>query len=733
MKTKADAIRAFEAAGYPLIPLKGKRPYGENWERTAVGAHAPDALVEGGNYGVVLGAEDVVIDVDPRNYAPGDKPLERLGRAIGGVPAGTLVTRTGAGGLHIFLKKPADVAVRNGVSEYQGIEFKAGPGRQVVGPGSVHPDTGQVYRHLQGTPASIARAPQALLDLIARAPATFSQEGTGGYKDDEATLYRAALWLRAQAPAVQGQRGDEATYKAACGLRESGLSPKRAYELLLSDFNPRCQPPWDDDELVEKVQHAYTYAKGAVGGQHPEAVFDPIEADKKDTAARAAMAEADDDAVGKSGWKLDNKKQPVKCLQNLLNYFSIPSANLRGIFGYDEFERRVKLIKAAPWGSLPGLPITDIDLSRLRAHLARNHGYDASKDDLVDAMVEKSQQRRYHPVKEYLGALKWDGVKRLDTWLEQYLGADHDDPDYVSAVGRKTLTAAVARVYEPGCKFDHVLVLEGVQNLGKSGVIKVLAGEWFSDFKLNLGKMPDTIQMMQGKWIVEMAELHTARVSDVDEIKAFLTRTKDEARFAYGRLPGEYKRQGIFIGTFNPTGDMTWMKDDENRRWWPVRCRAVVGRHFDFAGLKAVRDQLWAEAAHLYKKGEALTMETETLQDVARVAQSERRAEHPWAERVAGWLAVQDNNAETKQDFYTGREVYIGAMGGLDVRYGRREQTDVAKALRELNWETGYKKEVVGEKTITVRGFWRPGAESRRRHRVSVEKKDDAALFGDLA
>ncbi len=724
MKTKQDAIAAFEAAGFPLIPLDGKRPAVHNWEATPAGKYDAGALARG-NYGIVLGPQDLVIDVDPRNYVEGDQPLDRLARAIGGIPAGTLVVRTGGGGLHIFLKKPAELSVRNAIPEYRGIEFKGGPGRQVVGPGSIHPESGKEYKHLQGSPTSVEPAPQALLDLIQRTAATFSTEGTDGYKDDSETEDRCARYLKELAPAIQGFQGDQATFKAACGLRDRGLSPKAAYSLLLRHYNPRCAPPWDEDELAEKVQHAYTYAKGAVGAQHPETAFDPVEAHLEEKNDLEREAAADDEAIGKSGWRLDNKKQPVKCFQNLLNYFSIPSAKLRGIFGYDEFERRVKFIKPSPWApGVTGLPVTDIDLARLRAHLARNHGYDTGKEDLVDAMVEKSQQRRFHPVKEYLSALKWDGVPRLNSWMAQYLGADEDDATYVSAVGRKTLVAAVARVYDPGCKFDHVLVLEGRQNLGKSGVCKVLAGEWFADFKLNLGKMPDTIQMMQGKWIVEMAELHTARVSDVDEIKAFLTRTKDEARFAYGRLPGEYKRQGIFIGTFNPTGDGTWMKDDENRRWWPVRCRAVVGRHFDFVGLKSVRDQLWAEAVALYRKGEALTMETETLQDAATVAQAERRAEHPWAERIGTWLATQDRNAETKVDFYTGRDVYIGAMGGVDVRYGRREQLDIAKALRELGWEAGHKR---GDDGVIARGFWRPKV-SRRAH-APVE----ASVFGDLA
>lgn len=752
MKTKEEAIRAFAAAGYALIPLcspydahnhvingkltpcttnMGKVPTNGAWEATTPGAYDEKTLAMG-NFGIVLGPKDIVIDVDPRNYKAGDRPLDRLAKAIGGIPAGTLVTKTGGGGLHIFLKKSPDVSVRNGLPEYQGVEFKAGPGRQVVGPFSVHGLTKKPYSYLQGTPATVAAASQTLLDLIKRGPASFSEAGTGSFKDDEATQEHCRDWLKTVPGAIQGFHGDDSTFKAACGLRDRGVSPRVAFSLLLDLYNPRCAPPWEDDELAAKVQHAYAYAKGAVGNAHPSAYFDKVEASKADVKARMAEADEVEGNVGKSGWKLDHKKQPVNCLQNTLNYMSLPAVGLRGCFGYNEFARRVDLVKETPWRAQPGLPVTDIDLQRMRAHLARNHGYDTGMTNLVDAMVDVSQYRRFHPVKEYLNSLKWDGVARLDTWLMKYLGVEDDGAGYVQAVGRKTLVAAVARVYEPGIKFDHVLVLEGVQNLGKSGVCKVLGGEWFSDFKMNAGEK-DTVQMMQGKWIVEMAELHTARSADIDTLKAFLTRATDEARFAYGRLPGQYPRQGIFIATYNPGPDGTYLKDEENRRWWPVMCNPVLGRHFDFPGLKVVRDQLWAEAVALYRKGEALTMETETLQDAAKVAQDARRAEHPWAERVGDWIKERDKNDETREDFYTGREVFIGAMAGVDARYSRKEQLDTAHALKELGWAPGHRRRG-GEIT---RGFWRATKDRPSTKAAKIERELVAvaseSVFGDLA
>jgi hypothetical protein len=719
VKTKAEAIRAFLAAGFPIIPLDGKKPVESQWENSPLSKHDEKTIGSDQNYGVVLGAQDLVVDVDPRNYEKDDKPLDRLAKAIGGIPAGTLVTKTGGGGLHIFLEKPRDLSVRNAIPEFRGIEFKAGPGRQVVGPGSVHPETGKGYFHLQGSPASVAQAPQALLDLIKRLPVKdFGAAGTAAYQDDEATRARCFAYLM-MAPTV-------GTYKVVCGLRDLGVSPKVALQLLLESWNDRRPVPKTEEQFVEKIQHAYTYAKGAAGSAHPAAYFDKVESAKAQSAATKQNAEDVEEAVGKSGWKLDNKKQPVSCLQNTLNYLSLPSVGLRGCFGYNEFARRVDLMRETPWRALPGLPVSDIDLQRMRAHLARNHGYETGMTNLVDAMVDVSQFRRFHPVKEYLNALKWDGESRLDGWLSKYLGVEAGTDGYAAAVGRKTLVAAVARVYEPGIKFDHVLVLEGRQGLGKSGVCAVLGGEWFSDFKMNVGDK-DTIQMMQGKWLVEMPDLHATRQADIDMVKSFLTRQVDEARMAYGRLPGRYPRQGIFIGTYNPGPDGTYLKDDENRRWWPVMCHAVVGPVFDFVGLKAVRDMLWAEAVALYRKGEALKMDTTQLQDAARAAQAERVADHPWAERVGDWIKERDKNKETREDFYTGREVFIGAMGGMDVRYSRHEQIGIAKALKDLKWSAGFKWRDGG----AVRGFWRAGVAPAPAR--SVKKEEAMSVFGDLA
>ncbi len=178
----------------------------------------------------------------------------------------------------------------------------------------------------------------------------------------------------------------------------------------------------------------------------------------------------------------------------------------------------------------------------------------------------------YDPIQDYLGARVWDGVPRIDFWLRDFLGVK--DTAYTRAVARKVLCAGVMRVYVPGCKFDHTMVLEGEQDIGKSTVCKILGSErFYGDFQIDPHNK-DTVQNLQGLWIVEMAELATVRKADTDALKAFLTRSTDKIRVAFGRLPQEFPRQSMFIGSYNPDADGAYLKDATgNRRWWPAMQR----------------------------------------------------------------------------------------------------------------------------------------------------------------
>ena len=216
-------------------------------------------------------------------------------------------------------------------------------------------------------------------------------------------------------------------------------------------------------------------------------------------------------------------------------------------------------------------------------------------------MALVSSERLYHPVKEYLNGLSWDGTKRLENLLVDYLGAE--DTPYVRAVTRKTLVAAVARIYEPGTKFDSILVLNGPQGIGKSTLFARLGRAWYSD-SLSISDMKDKTasEKLQGYWILELGELAGIRKMDVETVKSFITRTDDKYRKAYGVNVESHPRQCIIVGSTNSDGG--FLRDvTGNRRFWPVRVLGK-GRHKPW-DLDAV-DQIWAEAAEYYHQGEEL-------------------------------------------------------------------------------------------------------------------------------
>lgn len=259
-----------------------------------------------------------------------------------------------------------------------------------------------------------------------------------------------------------------------------------------------------------------------------------------------------------------------------------------------------------------------------------SQGIVIGKTAASDAVPAAAKERSFHPIRDYLNGLKWDGKPRIDNWLQRHLGAA--DTIFNGAVGRRTLIAAVARIMNPGCQFDHVLIFEGLQGRGKSSLIRALPvnESWFLD-KLKRLDDADTARSMRKKWIVELAELETFRGDSEETIKAFITRRTDTIRFPYGRRHIDIHRQCILIGS---TNEKRYLHDSTGgRRFWPVEITKM-----DIDGIALVRDQLWAEAKHYYDKGAPWYLETPELQAMAQEVQRERYISHPAEELVETFL-----------------------------------------------------------------------------------------------
>jgi predicted P-loop ATPase len=276
---------------------------------------------------------------------------------------------------------------------------------------------------------------------------------------------------------------------------------------------------------------------------------------------------------------------------------------------------------------------TDADDSALRCYLETVYGI-CAPGKIADALSIIFAENAFHPVKDYLEkcAPQWDGLPRIDTLLIDYLGAENTE--YVRAVTRKTLIAAVARIFQPGCKYDTVLTLVGSQGIGKSTLFRKLGGAWFSDsFSTFEGNR--AYEQLQGVWLIEMGELAGHRRAEIESVKHFISKQEDIFRPAYGKRVETFPRQCVFLAT---TNDTEFLKDGTgNRRFWPVtvKGKGTYGTPHDLTADTVT--QIWAEAVAAYKNGEPLHL-AQDIEAQATEVQAGHLESHPWAGTIKAYL-----------------------------------------------------------------------------------------------
>ncbi len=283
------------------------------------------------------------------------------------------------------------------------------------------------------------------------------------------------------------------------------------------------------------------------------------------------------------------------CLSNVFQILSTRT-EWRGVVALDEFALKVVKRKPPPYAGGALGEWSDTDDARTAMLLQRQYGFTPSSALIHEAIAVLADGNRFHPVREWLAGLVWDGTPRLEHWLVDFVGAK--DSEYVRLVSKWWPMGAVQRVLRPGCKFDYSLVLEGAQGKKKSSAFDVLGGAWFGDTDLDFSNK-DSMLALQGKLIYEIPELGALARSDERRQKSFLSRRFDEFRPPYGRGFVKVPRQMVFCGT---TNEWEWNKDPTGgRRFWPVACEV---EEIDVEGLAAVREQLFAEAYKLIRDGE---------------------------------------------------------------------------------------------------------------------------------
>ncbi|WP_442755872.1 VapE domain-containing protein [Methylocystis sp. JAN1] len=375
-----------------------------------------------------------------------------------------------------------------------------------------------------------------------------------------------------------------------------------------------------------------------------------------------------------AGAQTDHRGAPIPNLANaMLGIRNI--STLARAFAYDEMQRAPILLSPLPHVGDPQTddqlprPVTDTDATQLQEWLQREGLTRISKETVHGAIDLRAQENAFHPVKQYLSALQWDDQARLVTWLSRYLGVDQTP--YAAGIGKMFMVALVARVFEPGCKSDYMLILEGPQGARKSTACAILGGEWFSDNLPDVTAGKDVAQHLRGKWLVEIAEMASLSRAEDAALKAFLTRPVERYRPAYGRKDVVEPRQCVFIGTTNKS---TYLRDETGgRRYWPVKVGAI-----DTDALARDRDQLFAEATASYRAGATWWPDGNFERQHITKEQEARFENDAWEEIVGAYIRGRSRASVTEI-----------AREGLDMkaeRIGTADQRRIAAVLQRLGW-----------------------------------------------
>lgn len=370
-------------------------------------------------------------------------------------------------------------------------------------------------------------------------------------------------------------------------------------------------------------------------------------------------------------------------LRSTISNFSLIIENeplLKDKIAYNEFSNRAVVIGQLPWRKKGNMgDWNDTDDSGLREFIEKYYSI-SSTAKCADALALSFEKHSFHPIKEYLEGLSWDGQERINSLFIDYLGAE--DSSYVRTVTRKILVAAVARVFIPGIKFDNMPVLAGPQGMGKSTIIKKLGQDWYSD-SLTTVSGKEAYEQLQGVWILEMGEMMATKKADIEATKHFLSKTEDIYRVAYGRRTSRFPRQCVFIGT---TNDREFLRDKTgNRRFWPIDVGVQKNSKSVFDDLTEYEiNQVWAEAVELWKAGEKLFLTGEEEKEAKKQQEehSEESAKAGLIEEYLNRLLPEDwyeLSIPEKRNFIQGSEFGESKEGTL-----RRDKTCVMEIWVEL-------------------------------------------------
>jgi hypothetical protein len=421
---------------------------------------------------------------------------------------------------------------------------------------------------------------------------------------------------------------DDTLFRWAC----SGFARGLTFDEVLAECracNATFAPPLDEATVLAKVESASKYITESLSPEQKAEIKRLVNLKNVSPILYGKEREAVAEKLGTTVTFLDLEVQRARSaadtdtVSNTANAQATLSTNFPGAFAFDEMAHET-LINIGKWERL-----TDNHVIEIQIYLQKNGLEYISKESTHDAIEACARRNSFHPIRKYLESLTWDGVERLPTWLNRYLGVNQNE--YTKAVGTMFMISAIARIMDPGCQADYTLVFEGPQGQLKSSVCRTLAGDAHFLDHLPPLKNKDSSQILRGKWIIECPEMRAFSDAKISETKEFITR-RIEIYFArYGRVESKEPRQCVIIISINPS---IYLYDTTgNRRYWPVKIGTI-----DLEALKRDRDQLWAEAKARYDKGEHWWPNREFERKYILPEQEARYQEDPWTEAITTWL-----------------------------------------------------------------------------------------------
>jgi len=700
MSLKLSELKKLYNLGFSLIYLhpREKRPIGNKW---TTGPRKPWGELKSEfnpsyNVGVRLGETSKLsdgflfcIDVDVKNPKYKKEALTKLKEVMNGNSlqnAPVVLSGSGNGSRHIYAvsREPFQmVEIAKHKNKWEICAYSTG--RQMVLPTSIHPN-GSAYEWRGGRPNDFPLIETKNFKSFRESASQRRNEksdehtlsGTRSFRAVDVDLYSSKLDVPTIKKIIDGEGVTDRSAELLSIAMKMCRKDFTDNEILsvLSDENN-----WISDAAFEHTQSRdrskavkwldkYTLQKARYE-TNPLRMFERAEDYShlpKLTPKKALKLVKEEAAMNFPD--LDGNMKPKTTLRNVM--FGLEKKMSEGgVVGFNEFTNRPYFLKDTVYGGQKDRELAGTDDLALKHHLACHHRFEPAKETCFEAHTLLAQQYKFHPVKAYLERLEWDGVPRLDHWLFDAFRAQGPE-DYIKAVGRKILCAAVARIYEPGCKFDYMTVFEGNQGEGKSMGLRELTGaSWFAD---SLGDIhnKDVVDQMMGKWIIEVGELDSIRGREAEAVKAFISRQVDRVRLSYERRAQDYPRQCIFIGS---TNDQEYLTDETgNRRYWPVRV-GQARRQW----LKDNRDQLWAEAKYRYELGEKLYLPKD-LELVARGEQEKRFEVDVW-EPLIKEITDKEENADHFKSLELFRAITM-SNGTPSLVEGRR----IGKIMRRLKY-----------------------------------------------